>query len=455
MTKTSQRKNPMSPSKVLALGFFAIIACGTLLLALPIAAEKGRHISLMQAAFTATSAVCVTGLSVLDTASSFSLFGELVILVLMQLGGLGFMMFATSVLVLTKRRISLRNRILLHETMSMPGLSGTVRAVLRFMGLVFAVELTGALILAIRFVPSMGIARGLYYGVFHAVSAFCNAGFDLFGSAGSLQAFHHSPLVLITISLLVIAGGLGFAVLADLISHGSQYKKLQMHTRVVVLMTAALLLSGMAFFAITEWNNLGTLNQPGATVPGKLMNAWFQSATTRTAGFSAFNQDALRDGSKLLSIVLMFIGASPASTGGGVKTSTLFVLLVLVRSVFLGNSDVNTFHRRLPLVLIRTALSIFIISLSLLVLGAILMSFAEEGRQMNLLDLLFEEVSALATVGLSTKGTANYSQLSQLWLMLLMYLGRVGPLTMMLSFSSRHANKLPGVRFPEEGILVG
>ena len=455
MTKTPQKNSPMSPSKVLALGFLGIIACGTLLLYLPVAAEAGQRITLLQAAFTATSAVCVTGLAVVDTATSYSLFGEVVILCLIQLGGLGFMMFATSALVLTKRRISLRNRILLHETMSMPGLSGTVRTVLRFMVLVFAIEILGAILLSIQFIPRYGVTTGLYYGVFHAISAFCNAGFDLFGAAGSLNAFHHSPLVLLTVSGLIILGGLGFAVIADLISHAGQFKKLQMHTRVVVVMTAALLISGTVFFAVTEWNNPATLNQPGASLPSKLINAWFQSVTTRTAGFSTMDQSALRDGSKLMTIVLMFIGASPASTGGGIKTSTLFVLLVLVRSVFLGNSDVNTFRRRLPLVLIRTALSIFVISLSLLVVGAVVLSFTEEARGLNLLDLLFEEASALATVGLSTRGTASYANKSQVWLMLLMYFGRVGPLTMMLSLQSRHADKLPGVRFPEEGVLVG
>ncbi|NLX82496.1 MAG: Trk family potassium uptake protein [Clostridiales bacterium] len=445
----------MSPSKVLALGFLGIILLGSLLLLLPIAAEEGVTIAPLQAAFTAVSAVCVTGLTVVDTASSYSIFGEIVILCLIQLGGLGFMMFATTVLVLTKRRISLRNRILLHETMSMPGLSGTVRAVLRFMLIVFAVEFLGAVILSTQFIPRLGFGKGLYYGIFHAISAFCNAGFDLFSASGSLSQFHHAPLVLVTVSLLIIAGGLGFAVVADLISHGTQHKKLQLHTKVVVVMTASLLLLGALFFALTEWHNPHTLDVADATIPSKLTNAWFQSTTSRTAGFYSFDQAQMRDGSKLMTILLMFIGASPASTGGGIKTSTLFVLLVLLRSVFIGYSDVNAFKRRLPLVLIRTVVSVFLISLALLGFGAVLLSFFEEGRGHSFLDMLFEEVSALATVGLSTKGTANYSSGTKIWLMMLMYFGRVGPLTMMLSFSNRHANQLPGIRYAEDNILVG
>ncbi|HHT08404.1 MAG TPA: Trk family potassium uptake protein [Clostridiales bacterium] len=453
--KPTHKKQALSPSKVLALGFLGIILLGTLLLSLPIASERGVSISPMQAAFTAASAVCVTGLTVVDTANSFSLFGEVVILCLIQIGGLGFMMFATTVLVLTKRRISLRNRILLHETMSMPGLSGTVRAVLRFMLIVFAVEFLGAVILSIQFIPRFGVSKGIYYGIFHAISAFCNAGFDLFGSAGSLSQFHHAPLVLIPVTLLIITGGLGFAVVADLISHGTQHKKLQLHTKVVVVMTAALLLLGTVFFALTEWHNPNTLAGQDATIPSKLLNAWFQSTTSRTAGFYSFDQGQLREGSKFATTLLMFIGASPASTGGGIKTSTLFVILVLLRSVFKGTGDVNAFKRRLPLVLVRTVLSVFLISLVLLSFGAILMSFFEEGRGHGFLDLVFEEASALATVGLSTKGTANYSMGSKIWLMLLMYFGRVGPLTMMLSFSNRHANQLTGIRYAEDNILVG
>lgn len=456
MKESVSRPRPASnPATVLALGFLGIILFGALLLFLPFSAEPGVRITWLQALFTATSAVCVTGLTVVDTASSYSLAGELIILSLIQLGGLGFMLFATSALVLAGRRISLRNRILLNETMSMPGLSGAVRTSLNFMLIVMIVEFLGAALLAIQFAPRFGLGKGIYYGIFHAVSAFCNAGFDLFGAAGSLTQFRQSPGVLMTVATLIVVGGIGFAVIADLISNNLRIRKMHLHTKIVVVMTVSLLLLGALLIAVLEWQNPKTLAFDGARPMDKVFNALFQSVTTRTAGYFSFWQDGLRDASKVVSSVLMFIGASPASTGGGIKTSTMFVLLVLIRSVFYGRNDVNAFHRRIPLSIVRTALSIFLISLSLLVLGAMLLSVLEEAKNFDLLDLVFEEASALGTVGLTSVGTWNLTNASQVWLILLMYFGRVGPLTMMLSFSRRYANQTQGMRFAEEQLIVG
>lgn len=445
----------LSPAQVLALGFMLIIFAGSLLLRLPISAEPGVSINYLQALFTATSAVCVTGLTVVDTATSFSLFGELVIIGLIQLGGLGFMLFATFVLVLAKRRISLKNRILLHETMSMPGFSGTVRTSLRFIMIVFAIEAVGAVILAAQFIPKLGWGQGIYFGVFHSISAFCNAGFDLFGAAGSLTQFGRSPGILYTIGALIVFGGLGFAVIADVVHRRGHFKELHLHSKVAVMMTLSLLALGCVYIALMEWDNPLTLAREGANALDKINNAMFQSITTRTAGYFSFVQGEMRDAGKIGSIILMFIGASPASTGGGIKTTTFFVVLVLLRSVFYGNSDVNAFHKRLPLVIIRTALAIFLINLGLLVVGSVLMSLAEEGKGFGLLDNMFEQASALATVGLTSAGTANYSVFSKIWLILLMYFGRVGPLTMMLSFQRRSAGHTQGVRYAEDNLYVG
>lgn len=448
-------KAPLNPSKVLAIGFFAIIAVGSLLLKLPFAVEDGVRVSLLQAVFTATSAVCVTGLTVVDTVNSYSLFGELVILCLIQLGGLGFMFFATSVLVLTGRRISLRNRMLLHETMSMPGLSGSVRMTMRFMLIVMAIEITGSIILASQFVPLYGFWKGTYYGVFHAISAFCNAGFDLFGTAGSLISFNQQPAVLLTVSGLIIIGGLGFTVLADLLDQRFRFKKLHLHSKIVLTVSGFLLAAGTLLIAMIEWNNPETLAHAAAGPYDKVMNAWFQSTAARTAGFSSFWQANLHDSSKLVTIVLMFIGASPASTGGGIKTTTVFTLVMLVRSVFHGREDVSAFNRRLSSQFVKTALSIFFISMSLLAAGGVIMSLAEHSDGYRMIDLIFEETSALATVGLSSADTMTLSDRSQLWLILLMYFGRIGPLTMMLSLSRRNAAKSAGKRYPEEQIIVG
>ncbi len=454
MSQSKKGGGPISPSKVLALGFLAIILTGTGLLLLPFAKEQGARITPLAALFTSTSAVCVTGLTVIDTAGSYSIFGEIVILCLIQLGGLGFMLFATSVLVLTGKRISLRNRILLHETMNMPGLSGTVRTTIRFMLIVFTVELAGTILLSLRFIPMYGFWKGTYYGAFHAISAFCNAGFDLFGSAGSLSQFQREPFVLLTVSGLIVVGGLGFAVLADLMSSRFRFRKMTLHTKIVLVMTGILLAGGCLFFAAVEWNNPLTLDS-GMGPAGKVLNAWFQAVTTRTAGFASFRQSGLRNASKLVSSFLMFIGASPVSTGGGIKVTTIFVLFALVRSVFNGREDVHAFHRRLSPVILRTALSIFFISFSLLAAGLVYLSSFEEAEGFKVVDLLFEEASALGTVGLSAIGTEKLSSSAQTWLIVLMYLGRIGPLTMMLSLTRRNAGPTVGIRYPEEQVIVG
>ncbi|NLG56851.1 MAG: Trk family potassium uptake protein [Clostridiales bacterium] len=452
--KSIKPRISVNPAKTLALGFMVIILTGTGLLLLPTAHEPGVSVSFLEALFTATSASCVTGLMVVDVAATYSLFGEIVVLCLIQIGGLGFMLFATSVLVLIGRRVSLRSRILLHDTMSLPGLSGAVRNTLRFVLIAFGVELLGALILSIHFVPRLGMAQGLYYAVFHAISAFCNAGIDLFSTASSLTTFVDDPLVLLTIAGLIILGGLGFAVLADVLDKGRQPRRFALHTKVVLVTSAVLLISGTFFFALTEWNNPLTLGaDPGAG--DKLLSAFFQSVTTRTAGFYSVEQSGLHDASKLFSTLLMFIGASPASTGGGIKTTTLFVLVAITRSVLKGREDINAFHKRLPLMLTRTVLSIFLLYLALLFAGGVLMSLWEQHQGFSMLDLVFEEASALGTVGLTAVGTRLLTHPSQLWLILLMYFGRVGPLTMMLSITRRHGSQRPGVRYAEEEIIIG
>ena len=452
---TNHNKAPMSPSKVLAAGFLVIIVIGTMLLLLPIASQGDIRITPLQALFTAVSAVCVTGLTVVSTAGSYSLFGELVILTLIQVGGLGFMFFVTSILVLAGRRISLRGRMLLHDTMSLPALSGSVRVTLQFLVIVFTIEIVGAVWLATQFIPLFGFWRGVYYGVFHAISAFCNAGFDLFGAAGSLSAYQESPSILLPFSVLIILGGLGFAVLADLMDNRFSLRKLHLHSKVVLAATAVLLVTGTALVALLEWDNPETLARGGAGTASRIMNAWFQSVTARTAGFNSFPQASMRNAGKLVTIFLMFIGASPASTGGGVKTTTLFTLVLLVRSLFRGCEDVSVFGRRLAPTLVRTALGIFFISLLLLAAGSVLMTSSEQAGSQEVIDLLFEETSALATVGLSTTQTAALGTGTQLWLILLMYLGRVGPLTIMLSLGRASGAKCPGPRYPVEQVIVG
>ncbi len=459
MTADSKRALPklhrsLPPAAVLALGFFLIILAGSLLLVLPVAHKPGAQVGYLEALFTATSATCVTGLTVVDTYGAYSTFGHIVIITLIQVGGLGFMLFATMTLVALGRRVSLHGRMLLRDAMSLPGLSGGVRSTIRFMGLVFFIEILGAVLLSIRFVPLYGTGRGIWYGVFHSISAFCNAGFDLFGTVGSLVGFRGDALVLMTISSLIVLGGLGFAVIWNVLDRVRHRGPLSLHTKIVLLMTGLLLVLGMAFFAGMEWNNPQVLAREGAGTGEKLLNAWFQSVTPRTAGYFSFPQSALSDASKLVSSVLMFIGASPASTGGGIKTSTLFVVIMILRSIIAGREDINGLGRRIPSSIGRTAQSILFIYLSLLVFGAMLLTIFENGKGFSFLDMLFEEASALGTVGLTAVGTANFTVPSKLLLITLMYFGRVGPLTLMLTLNHNHTN--PGaIRFPEEQIIVG
>ena len=455
MGELGPRKKGMSAPLALVLGFLAIILLGALLLTLPQASQSGGSVGLLTALFTATSATCVTGLVVVDTATSYTLFGQIVILCLIQVGGLGFMMFATATLVALGKRVSLHNRMLIRESMSMPGLSGGVRTVQRFMVLAFTLEGLGALLLALRFVPLYGWAEGIYKSVFHAISAFCNAGFDLFGAAGSLSAFRADPLVLMTVSLLIVLGGIGFAVIWDVVDHRARFKGLTLHSKIVLFTTGALLLFGWITMGAIEWRNPLTLATPGAGAGEKVLNAWFQSVTTRTAGYYSVSQGGLTDASKVITTMLMMLGASPASTGGGIKTSTFFVVLLVLGSIVRNREDVNAFGRRLSPSIARTAQSILFIYLALLTLGAVLMALFEGGKGFSLLDLVFEQTSALGTVGLSAVGTEKLSTLSRVWLILLMYFGRVGPLTMMLTFSRDTPLRPGAIRYPQERIIVG
>lgn len=450
-----QHKKGLSGPLVLSLGFMAIILIGTLLLMLPAAAKAGSSVGLLTAVFTATSATCVTGLTLADTYSTFTVFGQVVIISLIQVGGLGFMMFATMTIVAMGGRVSLHSRMLLRDSLAMPGLSGGVRTTLRFVALAFGIELAGALILATRFIPEYGVGQGLYYGVFHAISAFCNAGFDLFGPIGSLNGYRDVPVVMLTLSFLIILGGIGFAVLWDVIDHRRSKRPLMLHSKVVLVVTGVLLVAGTVYFALVEWHNPLTLAREGAGVGEKLMNAWFQSVTPRTAGFFSFPQAEMHASSKMVTTILMFIGASPASTGGGMKTSTFLLAVLVLVAIVRNKEDTNIFGRRIPASVGRTAQSILFIYMALLVVGTVLMLLLEDGKGFGMLDLLYEETSALATVGLTTTGTTPLTTVSKLWLIVLMYFGRVGPLTIMLSFHRQSGRKSDAIRYPEEQVIVG
>ena len=436
------RQRQRLPEGMLVLGFLAVILLGTVLLSLPVASKEGRSIGLFNSLFTATSAVCVTGLVAVDTGTRFSLFGQVVLLILIQVGGLGFMVFATRVMALLGRRISIKDRMLIRESMNGTSLSNLSAIARLYLLLAFGIEIIGAALLSIRFIPMFGLRRGLWFSLFHAVSAFCNAGFDLFGQFSSLTAFADDPLVLLTIAVLIILGGLGFSVILEVIRNREGHHGLSLHTRIVVNLTTVLLAGGTLFYLLAEHGKLNVLN------------AFFQSVTMRTAGFNSADLSAFTDGSKLFSCLLMIIGASPASTGGGIKTTTAAVLALLIISTVKGESEVNVARRRLSAETVRRAFVVAVLFLTTLSVGILAITLIEKER-FSLADILFECSSAMGTVGVSSLGTPNLTRFSRIVLLPMMFLGRVGPLTLAIAVARRQGKVRSLSKFPEEKIMIG
>ena len=437
---------------ILALGFLAVILLGTVLLTLPAASRSGKGIGLFDSLFTATSAVCVTGLVAVDTGTTFSVFGQIVLLVLIQVGGLGFMVFATMIMVALGRKISIRGRMLIRESMNGASLSDLGRLTWLYLLLALAIETVGTVLLSIRLIPLLGWKHGIWMALFHAVSAFCNAGFDLFGNYASLTAFSGDPLVLLTVAVLIILGGLGFAVILETLRNRQGFRSLTLHTRIVLLTTLGLVLTGTVFYWLAERSNAETL--AGFGEGEKILNAFFQSVTMRTAGFNSFDLSRFRDGSKLFSSVLMMIGASPAYTGGGIKTTTFAALVLLMLSVVRGENEVNVARRRLSADIARRALAVAVLFLTTLVTGTLIISFIENGR-FPLADILFEASSAMGTVGVSAIGTPNLHPASRAVLLPMMFLGRVGPLTLAFAVAKRQGRIKTLSKHPEERIMIG
>ena len=450
--KHSWAQRVIRPERLLALGFFVIILLGGLLLSLPVSGVAKQSIGLLGGLFTATSAVCVTGLSIIDAGTQLSLFGQTVLLILIQIGGLGFMTFATLIMVALGRRVSLRGRMLLRDSLNQTTLGGMVRLSLHFLWLALIIEAVGALLLMLRFVPMYGLKNGVWYSCFTAISAFCNAGFDIFGGWRSLTHLYNDPAVLLVICILIVLGGLGFTVILECVRQRMHFRKLSLHARLVLSLTGALILSGMVLTLLTEFNSTAFQGMPWYT---KLLNSLFQAVTLRTAGFASIDQASLSDAGKLLGCVYMFIGASPASTGGGIKTTTAFMLVLLVISVVRDRAQLHLWGREIAVDTARRSMAIAFIGM-LVVLGcSVTISILEQNSGIPLIDLLFEVVSAFSTTGLSAANTPLLRPASQCLLMPLMYLGRVGPLTLAFALASRSTGNVARIRYPEEKIMIG
>jgi len=436
-----------SPPRVLVFGFAAIIALGTALLKLPVMAADGRPTPLIDALFTAVSAVCVTGLTPLDFAGHWSFAGQLTVLVLVQVGGFGFMTLATMAAIVLRRRITLRERIILQESFNQAGIEGVVRLVLKVIRYTLILESAGAAVLTIRFLMDMPPARAVWFGVFHAVSFFNGAGFDLMGGFRSLTGYVGDPLVTFTAAFLILSGGLGIVVLSDLAEY-RKTKRLSLHSKVVVAVSLFLILVGAITIFIFEYTNRATL--AGLGFGEKLMAAFFQAVVPRSSGVSSLDIGALRQATQFLIVILMFIGASPGSAGGGIKTTTFAVLAGAVWSMIRGREDVVMFRYRLAQERVYKALTITMFALAVLAAGTMLLSVTENR---HFLMILFEAASAFGTVGLSMGLTPELSQPGKIIVMLLMFVGRLGPLTLAYALGTRQKRTL--YRYAEGKILIG
>lgn len=421
----------LSPTQTIALVFISIILVGTALLMLPLSSRSGVSVGGLSALFTATSATCVTGLVVGDTWTMFSGFGQAVILCLIEIGGLGFMSAACLVIFLFRRKIGLRQRMVMAQALSVNEIEGVVRLQKWVLLGSLSIQFAGGLILFVRFLPDYSWITALKWGVFHAVSAFCNAGFDIVGAVApgqNMMLFQNDPVVLITLMALVVVGGLGFFVWEEVATCHS-IKKWSVYTKLVLISTAVLIFGGAAATLILEWNNPLTLgNMP---VGQKILNGFFQSVTLRTAGFSSFDQACLTEPGKAVSILFMLIGGCSGSTAGGLKVVTVLVLVLFVTSRARGRSRVSVFRRNIPGEKVMDAMTIVSIVVGLALLGAIVICVTSP---VGFTDALYETASALATVGLTAGVTPNLSILSKLMIIVFMYFGRVGVLTLSLGF---------------------
>jgi len=453
LPRLRERRQRLSPAGVFLLGFVTFILVGTILLILPLSSTAGEWSSPMDALFTATSAVCVTGLLVKDTGTYWSPFGQVVILALIQLGGLGFMTSSTLLLLLIGRRAGLRHRLIQREAIGGGGLGSTLRLTRQIALFTLGAEALGAVVLTASIWNDVEPLRALWWGVFHAISAFNNAGFDLNGGFRSLVPYSREPLVLLTVSVLIILGGISFAVVADLYENRHaiwkrQPARLALDTRLVLLTTFGLLVFGSVALLFTEWTNpatFGTLN-----FQQRLLNAFFHSVAARTAGFNAVDIGSLREDSLLILVALMFIGGAATSTAGGIKVQTFSLLFFAILSSIRGSLEVQSFQRRVSTADLLRAISVALLSIFLIFTATISLSQTEP---LPVLPILFETVSALGTVGLSTGITPDLSVGGRWIVIATMFLGRVGPLTLFLALAAREQK--PRYQWPEEDVKIG
>ena len=450
-------------------GFLLTILIGTFLLVLPISSSSGEATNVIDALFTATSAVCITGLTVVITVEHWSIFGQWVILALIQVGGLGFMSLVTMVFLFMRKKITMRERNVIQAALNINQNNGVVSFAKYILKFTIICELIGAFVLSVRFYfEGTSVLTAIRRGIFHSVSAFCNAGFDILGNS-SLEKYYGDVTINLTIMALITIGGLGFPVVLDIYGmlknifikkYSLKFciNKLSLQSKIVIVMTLALIFSGAFLFFIFEYNN--SLTMGNMTLFEKIMSSFFQSVTLRTAGFATINQGNLGYGSTFISIILMFIGGSPAGTAGGAKTVTIAILIISILSLVKGKDEIYVFNRNIGLETLQKALSVVIMMIIVVVVAVVLLSVSDanllinNGGKFELLDMMYEVVSAIATVGNSTGMTSLLSKAGKLILIVCMYIGRVGPISLAIALSS-NKNTKNNIRYPEGKVIVG
>ncbi|NEZ47728.1 Trk family potassium uptake protein [Clostridium niameyense] len=448
MENTRYKKIKLAPVQILALGFAIVIVIGAILLSLPIAAKSGNSTPFLDCLFTSTSAVCVTGLVVVDTGTYWTYFGKTVIIILIEIGGLGFMSFATLFALILGKKITLKERLVMQEALNAFNIQGLVKLAKYILLFTFSIQGSGALLLSTQFIPQYGLAKGIYYSIFHSISAFCNAGFDLFGNFTSLTGVYYNPVIILVISALIIIGGLGFYVWQEIYTY-KKNKRLSTHSKLVLIATFILIVVGTILMFIFEHNNPATM--ANMNLKDKILSSLFAAVTPRTAGFNSISTSDMTMAGKFLTILLMFVGGASGSTAGGIKITTAGVLIMTVVCVVKGKEDTEIDKKRISKQVIYRALAITVISLTLVITVTMILSITEVRVPFEY--YLYEATSAFATVGLTLGITTKLTSVGKVVILLTMYAGRVGPLTLAMAFAKRL--KSNSIKYPEGKILVG
>ena len=437
-------KITLNPPLVLSLGFAILITFGGVLLSLPFFTKSGEATDLIDSMFVAASASCVTGLTPVNTFEHWNTYGHVLLIILIQIGGLGVMSLASIIPLILGKKIGMKSRQILKEQLNVESLEGMIVLFKYVLVFTFGIEILGAILLSFRFIPLYGAGTGIWYSIFHSISAFCNAGFDILGD--SMYPFRDDILVNLTLSALVIVGGLGFVVTSELFRRRS-FEKISTHSKLVLLISGALLVLGTVMFLFLE-NGDGVLQYE--SVKGSILESFFQSVVARTAGFYSVDLSKIKDSTALMLMGLMFVGGSPGSTAGGIKTTTLGVLFISTHAVVRGESEPVVFGRHIGMDVVRKALAIFLVSITIILSVSFILTITESAR---LVDILYETVSALATVGASKGITADLSDVGKILITFCMYLGRLGPMTMAFAFGMKDKKSL--IRYPESFISIG